>query len=253
MAVQDLALAPTFRVGQVISKSLSIWLRNILFFLIMGILAHAPGLLLQLMFPVVPDPQHPMNGLTAGVPAIINGVLTQLMTAIVTYGVIQQLRGQSIEFNAAFAAGLGRFLPVLLTALCAGILIGLATLAFIIPGIILMMVLWVAVPACVGEKLGVGASLSRSAALTKGYRWQVFGIVLLLSVLSLVAAFALGGIVGFGLAVAHVGLSSIAVIAQFAAGAVVGSLTATCAAVSYYYLRVAKEGVDIDQIAAVFD
>ena len=254
MAVQDLAAASRFQVGQVVSKSLSIWLRNILFFLAIGMLAHLPSLLYQLAFPVVPDPQNPMSGVKATVPAaLIDGVLAQLMTAIVTYAVVQQLRGQPVRFGAALAGGLGRFFPVLLTSLCAGVLIGLASLAFVIPGIILMMVFWVAVPACVSEKLAVGASLSRSAALTKGYRWQVFGIVLLLGVLSLVAAFILGGAVGFGLGVAHVALASIGVVAEFIANAVVGSLAAACAAVGYYYLRVVKEGVDIDQIAAVFD
>jgi hypothetical protein len=35
--------------------------------------------------------------------------------------------------------------------------------------------------------------------------------------------------------------------------AIVGSLTAVFSGVAYYQLRVAKEGIDIEQLAAVFD
>jgi hypothetical protein len=43
------------------------------------------------------------------------------------------------------------------------------------------------------------------------------------------------------------------VIAQQVMGAVLGAFNGVIVGVFYYQLRVAKEGVDIDQIAKVFD
>jgi len=54
----------------------------------------------------------------------------------------------------------------------------------------------VAVPACVIEKLGVGKSLSRSSALTRGYRWPIFGIILLTIVGSAVVSYLVTRILG---------------------------------------------------------
>ena len=53
--------------------------------------------------------------------------------------------------------------------------------------------------ACVIEKTGVSANLSRSVALTKGYRWQIFGLFLLVVVIALVGGLVLAKIGGEGL------------------------------------------------------
>jgi hypothetical protein len=104
----------------------------------------------------------------------------------------------------------------------------------------------VAAPVCIAEREGVGASLSRSRFLTKGHRWQIFGAMVLIAVLGLIligvlttAAFMTGPI---GLTVVFDGVQ-----------AVFGAFYAVMAAVFYYQLRVAKEGVDLAKIASVFD
>ena len=51
-----------------------------------------------------------------------------------------------------------------------------------IPGLIIYTVLWLVVPVAVVERPGIVASLRRSSMLTKGYRWQIFGMVLILGV-----------------------------------------------------------------------
>jgi hypothetical protein len=88
--------------------------------------------------------------------------------------------------------------------------------------------------------------MARSRSLTKGYRWQVFGLFLLI----LVAGIVLGALV----AVVFVFTSGVGVlIATQAMGAIVSSFNGVIVGVVYYQLRVAKEGVDIDKIASVFD
>ena len=89
--------------------------------------------------------------------------------------------------------------------------------------------------------------MERSAWLTKGYRWKVLGIALLPVVIGVlvhaVASAALRALVGPGATAAG----------EFVWQSVFIAYGAITAVVTYHDLRVAKEGVDIDRIAAVFD
>ncbi len=111
-----------------------------------------------------------------------------------------------------------------------------------------MTMLWVVIPAAVIERPGVIDSLSRSAELTKGYRWQIFGIIVILTVVTLVAAFA----IAFAIIVSDAG-PTILVLGNLIITAFFTALGAVISAVGYHDLRVVKEGVGIEEIAAVFD
>jgi len=50
---------------------------------------------------------------------------------------------------------------------------------FVIPGIGVFMMLFVATPVCVVEQLGPFASMEQSSRLTKGHCWKIFGMLLL--------------------------------------------------------------------------
>ena len=138
-----------------------------------------------------------------------------------------------------------RFLPMVGVAICTGILTFLSAI-LLVPGIIVACMYYVSMPACITERTGVFESMSRSQFLTKGYRWQVFGMFLLI----LVGGFVLGAIAG--LVFAFTGRVGLQVVSQ-AMNAVVGAFYGVIVGVFYYQLRVAKEGVDIDNIASVFD
>jgi uncharacterized membrane protein len=143
--------------------------------------------------------------------------------------------------------GFGRILPVLGTAILVGLLTMLGGIALVIPAFIVMTMLFVAIPACVVERLGPGKSIGRSAALTKGYRWRVFGLwISFMIVLGIVQSVS----VGIG---ASIGGAFVAQLVLLLWNAVYIAFSATLAVVTYRDLRVAKEGVDTDQIAAVFD
>jgi uncharacterized membrane protein len=57
---------------------------------------------------------------------------------------------------------------------CVGIVVG--TICLVIPGIFLAVIWAAAAPSMVFERLDIGQSLRRSAALTEGFRWQVFAL-----------------------------------------------------------------------------
>jgi hypothetical protein len=127
------------------------------------------------------------------------------------------------------------------------ILAGLAALALIFPGLIVVTMLFVAVPVCVVERLGPIKSMGRSTRLTKGHRWKIFGIWFAALLVQGVVQSVLTGLVAAG------GLSLLGMPVLVIWSAVYGAFSAVLAVVAYHDLRVAKEGVDTDQIAAVFD
>jgi hypothetical protein len=254
MAAQHIEVAPGFRVGRVIGTSMSIWMKNIPLFGGLSLVAHLPGLLVQLNFPAstVPDPQvHQLAvGLTTG---MCNLIFVQVLVATIAYGVFQQLRDRPIEIGTCVGVGIRRMLPVLGTSLAASFLAVLAAILFVIPGFMVAMALWVAIPACVAENLGVSDSLHRSVGLTKGFRWQILGVYLLLIVLAVGCGLVIGFVAGLGFAIGHIPLTPAVMVVQYIVTSLMSALSAVCITTGYYYLRVTKEGVDIDQIAAVFD
>jgi hypothetical protein len=106
---------------------------------------------------------------------------------------------------------------------------------------------YIALPCCVVERLGPFGSLGRSAALTKGYRWKLFGLIVLLAIV--------GGILSGTISNVFLttGIPAVYAIGQYAWQAVYLGFHSILAVVIYHDLRVAKEGVDTDKIAAVFD
>jgi uncharacterized membrane protein len=93
--------------------------------------------------------------------------------------------------------------------------------------------------------VGPIASLSRSAALTKGNRWRIFGLMLLVFLIS-------GGI-ALAARPMQTHLGTVGVIIAYVATGVAEAFKNTVYAVQFYDLRVAKEGIGTERIAAVFD
>jgi hypothetical protein len=110
-----------------------------------------------------------------------------------------ELNGRQTNIVENLRTGLAFLLPVLglLIIACIGVVVGLFCL--VVPGIFLMVIWAVAVPALVTERLSIGNALKRSAALTEGYRWQVFGlgvIVVVATILANIVVSIPGGIIG---------------------------------------------------------
>jgi hypothetical protein len=174
-------------------------------------------------------------------------VLGTLSQAVVLYGAFQDMRGQRVNLGESMRVGLRRFLPVVGLAISTTLLGFLGLFVFVVPGLICFTMLFVATPACVVEGRGVFSSMGRSAALTRGHRWKIFGLMLVMYICDAIVDKPIdqaltslaGGVPAF---VAHVIWNG-----------VWGAFYAILAVVSYHDLRVAKEGVDIEQIAAVFE
>jgi hypothetical protein len=229
---------PELRIGRIFTATWSVFSRNFLAFMAIAALASLPPLLLDLQ-------GHKDLG------KLVGFVLSPFSQAMMVYGAFQVMLGQRFNIAESARIGLRRFPPILALSILVPLGIGLAALALIVPGIILYMMWFVTTPACVVEQLGPIRSLERSNKLTYGHRWQILGLNLVILILFIVASVIASAIMAVlfdsaGASMVEPALELLWSTAGTALYAIVGVVT-------YRDLRVAKEGVDTSQIAAVFD
>jgi hypothetical protein len=247
----DIAMdAGTFRLADVFSKAFAIYGRRFVPFTILTVIASIPDYIVVITLTDSTGGRAGEFTWAQAVLILVNIVTKSLSSAVVIYGVIQDLRGRAFSIGDSIRITLSRILPIIGVTFCASIAVGLGSLLLAVPGIMLLCRYYMAAPVCVAERAGVWESLGRSAFLTKGYRWQVFGTIMLLVVVNLVLSLVLTRI--FGPVFGMTGSVAFLVVSQ-ALGAVLGSFYGIIVSVFYYELRVAKEGVDIEKIASVFD
>ena len=234
-----------FSAGQVFNRSFQVFSRNLLPFSLVTLIASLPNLLILWPRAAPIDPVATAVRLLVGVGLIM--VLNALTQSVVLYAAFDDMRGRPVNMAESIRVGLGRFFPALILAISVMLLMGLSAIALLVPALIVMTILSVAMPACIVERLGPIKSMRRSAGLTKGHRWKIFGLWIATLIFGGIAQSILGN-VARGL-----GGQGAALTVLVAWGAVYGAFSAVLAVVIYHDLRVAKEGVSTDQIAAVFD
>jgi hypothetical protein len=246
--------AGEFRVGHVLTKAWSVFSRNFLTFMLVTGIANLPPLLIQQPVPVAPaDPFQNLR--TTMLAAFLSIVLTYLATAMVVFGAFEVMRGRPVNLGESAKVALRRFFPIIGLAIVVPVLIYLGAILLIVPGIILYTMWFVATPVCVVERLGTFRSMGRSRQLTKGNRWRVLGLSLVIFIPALIVGSIVAGVMlqGGAAALNEAFGSTLGKIANLLWGAFWTAFYAVVVVVSYHDLRVAKEGVDTDQIAAVFD
>ena len=249
----------TFSASRVISKASAVFLQNLVPFLAIAAAVRLPPVLFQ-AFAAPRAASDP----TVDFVALF---LIMLGQALIVPGTIAALRGRRVGLAAAWTIARSRLLPItglaaiLVAALCVmlglafvvasalidhvptvGILVGLA-LAYV-PGLMLFITCFVAVPVCVTERLGPFASIGRSRALTKGCRWRIFGLTLLV----FIPAFLVSGLI-----IVAARLPVTEHLLELAWSTIWSAFLACLVTSVHHDLRVAKEGVDTDSIPAVFD
>lgn len=250
--------APRFSVGTVLSTSLAVYGRNFIPFTIVALALQVPVLLLQLFFNPAADPTAPNPAIAnpggffgyLGVIMVAGALCNGLTTATLVYGSVQDLRGQRASIGDCFSRALAVAVPIILAALGYSICMSLGFLLLVIPGLIFLVVYWLYAPAIVVERLGVSQAFARSADLTRGKRWPIFGLILIYGVILYLVGFVVLYVM---VQVDPLNSVTASTIINFVLNTVIGASISIGSAVTYFLLRSEKEGVDIDQIAKVFD
>jgi len=126
---------------------------------------------------------------------------------------------------------------------------------FIVPGVMMAVAWIVAVPALVVERTGVFGAMSRSAELTRGHRWPIFGLL----VIYIIAAAIISSMVSVVVGAAAASVSTAAMqptlqlIAQPLVSVITKLISSAGVASIYFELRSTREGIGPEALAAVFD
>ena len=245
-----------FEIGRVASRTFEVVGKNFLPFFLLGLIATLPNTLL-----VVAQNAAVVGQLGQGVDAgatvaaiggaaIVGLFFSVILQAALTYGAIRHLNGQPVNFGAALRVAVGQFFPLLGMSILGGLGIALGMVLLIVPGVILYLMWVVIVPVRIAEQTPVFEAFGRSSDLTAGHRWAILGTVFVFFLGAGIAQAAVRPMLmtstTTGLTWAYAGLN--AVIA-----AIIAMVSATLIASIYYELRVIKEGIGPEQIAAVFE
>ena len=262
---------PKFRVGAALSKTFSVLFRNIVPFGILALIFNVPLLLLSQFGTGSGTEGVGMGLLPQAVIGLATILLSFLLSATLVYGTILELRGGRAGIVECMTRGFGLLLPVIGVGILVSLAIAVAVFVSIVPGLffnailvvaaplgmiaagVVAVMFSVAIPAAVVERPGVMASLTRSRELTKGNRWRVFGLFVLLVIINFVITGAMSLVFGVSMLTAGAEASTLLIIVNLLAQAFMSALFAVTTAVIYHDLRIAKEGVNVEQIAAVFE
>lgn len=128
--------------------------------------------------------------------SILGGVIMMALSLIVQGALVKVVtghaEGRSVPLSDCIAIGVRKALPLLGLTILAFIGCMIGFILLVVPGIILALMWCVAGPALVDEGLGVIESFGRSRYLTKGARWKIFGLFLLLLVIMWIGMLVVG-------------------------------------------------------------
>jgi hypothetical protein len=251
----DVAERAPITVGRVLGDTFATFFGHVLQFVAVSAVGFSPALLVRY--------GRLVHEATAGVPlssgasrsafyalAFLDSalfmVLAQVVGGALVYGVFQSVRGREVRIGECLAIG-ARFLPRLaLVGLIVTLLGGLGLIACIVPGFLVLVMFSLAIPVTVVERAGVRAALDRSRALTRGHCWTIAGVIVVVVLLGVVTNLILARLCGGPRSTLFLVLAPLG-------SMIVGGLEATATAILYHRLRSAREGFDVDEIAAVFE
>ncbi len=186
--------------------------------------------------------------------AILSPILflwTGLWYAVIMTAISEVYLDGRLDIGAAFTRGAPRFVPVLVSYLLKGILVGIGFIFLFVPGVIIALILFAVPVATVLEPVGPIGAFGRSSDLARGLKWHIFKTYFLWACLILVAylivvaiAFAVGAVARIGLPLEY----SLRV-TQFVTGlgtAVLAPVLPIVGVLLYYDARIRKEGFDIE-------
>jgi Membrane domain of glycerophosphoryl diester phosphodiesterase len=257
MAVAD-ASGANFDFERVFSRTSGLVARNFVpFFALSFLLTGLPYAAILFVQPSFQGDDPTSAILLAGAVNIVSMAFGLLLQGTLTRASIDELSGKKLDLGNALSTGLAVMLPLLGLGLLIGMGVAVGFLLLIVPGFMLLVRWSVAAPVLMAEKAGILAAMGRSAVLTKGHRWAIFGLFLILIVVALVVSAVVGGLVGGGIfAFAQAPgevppVLFVAVMTLVQAAVTMVSTVVVCAV--YFELRQIKDGVGITEIASVFD
>lgn len=246
-------------IGRILERSLATIRHNPLVTLGIAFLFGAlPTLLLQSAFGTLVIPGADVPGLTVAAAGLammaFSFVIASISQAALTRAILAEAEGSRARFGETLAAALSVLLPLIGLSLLIGIAVMIGLMFLIVPGVILYLMWAVAVPALVAERRGIMGSLGRSRDLTRGARWKIFGLFLVLVAVYWMISAAFGALAwdSYDWTTPMAQQPAGMIILEAAVGTVTTVVWATVQASLYVELRNCKDGPDTRNLEEVF-
>lgn len=185
------------------------------------------------------------------------GLVTLLCSALAQSALVRAssafLEGRSASIGESLSVGLSKVLPVIGVSILMSLGLMIGFILLFIPAIILALMWIVAIPALVEEDSGVIAAFGRSRYLTKGSRWQILALmIVMLVIIWLVAllAFIPGAILGLGVVASAETPAALAI--SLLTTTLTTAFSSTLITTLYFALRERQDGPRTAQLADVF-
>jgi uncharacterized membrane protein len=178
---------------------------------------------------------------------LVQTLTTALLQAIIIRSSILTLSGRDGDVGGSAVSALGLMLPLVGLTILTNLVVLIGFVLLIVPGIIAYVALSVAVPVLVEERRTVTESMERSAALTKGTRWHIFLLLLILWIGYFMLA------AGLGAAMIAAGGETLQPVIEAAAAAVLSLIMSAMTAALYVELRTVREGATTEGLSAIFE
>jgi hypothetical protein len=256
------ALRP-LSVGELLDRTFFFYRRHFLLFVGIAVLPS----IIMLAFALSTALFGPGAGVLFSITSALALVFVYLVTTALAQGatvvaVSQILLERDTNVAQAFSHIWSRIGELLVLILNMGVRIMLAAIFFIVPGVVLALMYALAVPVAVLEGKGISESLSRSAQLTKGHRWRILLVYVLLTVLTGIVTMLWYAPVTIAVVLtagpmtngqvplwAQVALQ----FGQFVTRSVLGPIMTIAIALVYYDVRVRKEAFDLEHMMQQID
>jgi uncharacterized membrane protein len=185
-------------------------------------------------------------------------VLQTLVQGSLVRATLAYARGEKATFSQCVGSALAVVLPLILLGILMVLGIWLGMILLFVPGVMLFVMWSVASPALVAERTGVFEAFGRSRFLTKGARWKVFGIEVILIVVYYVFIGAFAATTfsatgsNFATSISTDGLSFGWIVATVISSTLATTVWSTVQTSLYVELRNWKEGLPEQSLAEIF-
>ena len=243
----DLLLRP-LGVGEIIDHSLAIYRRQFAPLFLITLMANGLPLVVGIYVTTAGGvAEHTVLWL---VNMLFSVVLGALATAATLFIVSETYLGRTISAGEAFSRATRYIGRLVLLSFAMALLIGLGFLLLIVPGFIALSGLLVSTQALVLEDSGPGEALSRSWSLTKGHRWKMLGLVIVIGIIIMIPTVALSFLMMPSAmesgVIQYTTTDVVWIVVQQLVTIIIYPLLYCALTVAYYDLRVRKEGFDLE-------
>lgn len=249
----------TFSIGAIMGRAFGVMFANpVAVFGIAFLFGAIPQLVMTLLLPSNPGSDFRLflaNGFLYLVSLLVYVLFSALAQGAIVRATGAYIVGTQASIADCLRVGLVKALPLIALAILTSLGVMLGFLLLIVPGIILALMWAVATPALVMEDIGVVDAFGRSRFLTKGARWNVLFLMIVVAIaMWLVMAVAVVPtlILGGGMAAMGTAPTAISMIVDAVTTTFGTALWSTMQTSLYFALRDWREGPQTDALADVF-